>query len=530
MTVGRPGGGFVPKGRSTVPFSLSSSLSKSTMTHSHGAVHAPSSHLGSDAPRWYVGALGFAMAMILLVKNSFGPAAAGWLLILGVVATFTTAHKVFPLAGAGVLTIWGLLLGLTTVQAWEHEIEANVKVLLLIACMVPAIHFFKDLLEASFTAILVKIKKKVNLAFAFYAFGAVSSAFFDALTVAAMVLTALGGMYLTYESVRHAAEMKAAGDIEDIEVRKKLDDFRAFLRQLLMVLLVGTMTGGLSTLVGEPQNYQVGQMWGWGFQDYFVRMLPISAPVLLGGLGVTWLVEGTPVGRIFGYGTDLPVSIRSYLTLQSTEQALRRTPTELLRLKVQAVAGVVLVVALGLQLASIGLLGLMTMIVVSTAMGRVAESRYVPAYHAAMPFFALLLVFFGAVSIIHEQHLFEGLMRWIVSLPEGTRLLAMFVETGVVSSVSDNVFVACAHASNVQKLMTDGALDAAAGDKLAIAIIAGTNIVSIATPNGQAAFLLAICSETAAHLQLRYLRMLWMAFPYTVVLSIIGGFAVSHWI
>jgi NhaB family Na+:H+ antiporter len=245
---------------------------------------------------------------------------------------------------------------------------------------------------------------------------------------------------------------------------------------------------------------------------------------------VTWLVEGTPVGRIFGYGTELPVSIRSYLTLQSTEQALRRTPTELLHLKVQAVAGLLLVVALGLQLASIGLLGLITMIIVSTAMGRVAETRYVPAYHAAMPFFALLLVFFGAVSIIHEQHLFEGLMRWIVSLPEGTRLLAMFVETGMVSSVSDNVFVACAHASNVQKLMTDGTLDAAAGDKLAIAIIAGTNIVSIATPNGQAAFLLAICSETAAHLQLRYVRMLWMAFPYTVVLSIIGGVAVSRWI
>jgi NhaB family Na+:H+ antiporter len=470
------------------------------------------------------------MAAIAIVRFSAGPAAAGWLLILSVVATFTTAHKVFPLAGAGVLTIFGLLLGLTSVHAWEHEIEANVKVLLLIACMVPAIHFFKDLLEASFSALLVKIEKKVNLAVAFYAFGAVSSAFFDALTVGAMVLTALGGLYLTYESVRHAAEMERGDPILDVEARQRLDDFRAFLRQLLMVLLVGTMTGGLSTLVGEPQNYQVGEMWGWGFQDYFVRLVPISAPVLVAGLGVTWLLEGTALGRIFGYGTQLPSSIRSYLSLQAQELALKRTPADRRRLQVQAVAGVLLVAALGLQLASIGLLGLITMVVVSTAMGKVAESRYVPAYHAAMPFFALLLIFFGAVSIIHEQHLFDGLMQWIVSLSEQQRLLAMFLETGIVSSVSDNVFVACAHASNVQKLVEEGLVSAEAGDKLAIAIIAGTNIVSIATPNGQAAFLLAICSETAAHLQLRYTRMLWMAVPYTVILSVVGGFAVSHWI
>lgn len=470
------------------------------------------------------------MVAIAIARFSVAPAAAGWLLILCVIGTFTTAHKVFPLAGAGILTIFGLLLGLTTVHAWEHEIEGNVKVLLLIACMVPAIHFFKDLLEASFTALLVRIEKKVTLAIAFYAFGAVSSAFFDALTVAAMVLTALGGLYLTYESVRHAAEMEAASAAEDIEIRKKLDDFRAFLRQLLMVLLVGTMTGGLSTLVGEPQNYQVGQMWGWGFQDYFVRMVPISLPVFVAGFAVTWLLEGTTLGRVFGYGTQIPPSVRSFLEIHAAEQALRRTSRDRMRLWVQAVAGFLLVAALGLQLASIGLLGLITMVVVSAAMGKVAESRYVPAYHAAMPFFALLLIFFGAVSIIHEQHLFDGLMQWIASLPERERLLAMFFETGIVSAVSDNVFVACAHASNVQKLVAEGAISAEAGDKLAVAVIAGTNVVSIATPNGQAAFLLAICSETAAHLQLRYLRMLWMAVPYTVVLSVVGGFAVSNWI
>jgi NhaB family Na+:H+ antiporter len=82
----------------------------------------------------------------------------------------------------------------------------------------------------------------------------------------------------------------------------------------------------------------------------------------------------------------------------------------------------------------------------------------------------------------------------------------------------------------VLKLRAEGAITPEQTDQLAIAIIAGTNVVSIATPNGQAAFLLAICSDTASNLHLRYFRMLWMAVPYTVVLSLVGAFAVTHWV
>jgi NhaB family Na+:H+ antiporter len=471
------------------------------------------------------------MAVIAVVNYSVGSSAAGWILIGCVVCTFTMAHKVFPLAAAGTLTIFGLFLGLTSVHAWEHEIEGNLKVLLLIACMVPAIHFFRELLEVGFTALLLKFQGKVALSLSFFLFGAVTSAFFDALTVAAMALAALGGMYLTYESVKHAANMAAASDSRERDIHHaELDNFRSFLRQLLMALLVGTMCGGLCTLVGEPQNYQVGEMMKWDFHEYFARMIGVSAPIMLAGILVNLMLEGTQVGTFFGYGTKLPESIRTYLTEYAADQARSRTQADRFRLTVQAVCGISLIVALGLQLASIGLLGLITMIVVSQLTGRIAENRYVPAYHAAMPFFALLLVFFGAVSIIHEQHLFDGLMRWIAALPGKDQLLAMYLETGLVSSASDNVFVAVAHASNVLKLQAEGTITQEQTDKLAIAIIAGTNIVSIATPNGQAAFLLAICSDTASNLHLRYFRMLWMAVPYTVVLTLVGAFAVTHWV
>ena len=56
----------------------------------------------------------------------------------------------------------------------------------------------------------------------------------------------------------------------------------------------------------------------------------------------------------------------------------------------------------------------------------------------------------------------------------------------------------------------------------AIAINAGTNLPSVATPNGQAAFLFLLTSPIAALIKLPYLRMMYMAIPYTIVLTIIG--------
>jgi len=57
---------------------------------------------------------------------------------------------------------------------------------------------------------------------------------------------------------------------------------------------------------------------------------------------------------------------------------------------------------------------------------------------------------------------------------------------------------------------------------LAIAINTGTNLPSVATPNGQAAFLFLLTSSLAPLINLSYAKMVKMALPYTIVLSIIG--------
>jgi NhaB family Na+:H+ antiporter len=63
---------------------------------------------------------------------------------------------------------------------------------------------------------------------------------------------------------------------------------------------------------------------------------------------------------------------------------------------------------------------------------------------------------------------------------------------------------------------------------MAIAINTGTNLPSVATPNGQAAFLFLLTSALAPLIRLSYGRMVWMALPYTVSLSSVGLLAVIY--
>jgi NhaB family Na+:H+ antiporter len=52
-----------------------------------------------------------------------------------------------------------------------------------------------------------------------------------------------------------------------------------------------------------------------------------------------------------------------------------------------------------------------------------------------------------------------------------------------------------------------------------VAINSGTNIPSVATPNGQAAFLFLLTSVVASLIRLSYVRMIVLAFPYFVTMT-----------
>ena len=88
--------------------------------------------------------------------------------------------------------------------------------------------------------------------------------------------------------------------------------------------------------------------------------------------------------------------------------------------------------------------------------------------------------------------------------------------------ISDNVFVATVYIGEVAAAFDQGIIDRAQYEKLAVAINTGTNLPSVATPNGQAAFLFLLTSSLAPLINLSYVKMVKMALPYTIVLGGVG--------
>ena len=97
-----------------------------------------------------------------------------------------------------------------------------------------------------------------------------------------------------------------------------------------------------------------------------------------------------------------------------------------------------------------------------------------------------------------------------------------YVANGVLSAISDNVFVATVYINEVEAAFKAGELTRLQYEKLAIAINTGTNLPSVATPNGQAAFLFLLTSSLAPLINLSYGKMVKMAFPYAIVLGGVG--------
>src|SRR5690606_4385023 len=171
------------------------------------------------------------------------------------------------------------------------------------------------------------------------------------------------------------------------------------------------------------------------------------------------------------------------------------------------------------HIAAVGLIGLMIIVLLTAFNGVIDEHQIGHAFEAALPFTALLVVFFAIVSVIHDQHLFSPIIAAVLEMDEQIQPLMFFIANGVLSAISDNVFVATVYINEVKAVFDAGEISREHFDKLAVAINTGTNLPSVATPNGQAAFLFLLTSALAPLIRLSYGRMVIMALPYTLVLT-----------
>ncbi len=477
-----------------------------------------------NAPNWYKLAILSFLIINPILYYTVGPVVTGWLLIAEFIFTLAMALKCYPLQPGGLLAIEAVFLGLTTPATVYHEVQLGLEVILLLVFMVAGIYFMKDMLLFVFTKILLKIKNKVMLSFMFSFSGALLSAFLDALTVTAVVIAVGMGFYSIYHKVASGKNFDHAHDHgDDNQIaelhRSDLDNFRAFLRSLVMHAAVGTALGGVCTLVGEPQNLLIGSQAGWGFMEFAVRMSPVTVPVLIAGLSTSMLVE---VFGIFGYGAKLPDPVRKIMVDYSDHQDKKRTPQQTASLIAQALVALWLVVGLLFHLAPVGLIGLSVIVLSTVFTGIIEEHRIGHAFEEALPFTALLVVFFAIVAVINDQQLFTPIIEEVLKLDGTHQISAFFLANGLLSAISDNVFVASVYIGEVKRALMNGEISRDQFDLLAVAINTGTNIPSVATPNGQAAFLFLLTSALAPLIRLSYGKMVVMALPFTIVMTLVG--------
>ena len=236
-----------------------------------------------EAPKWYKNLIILFLAsnpLIYIFLINIGSEAGfimGWIILAQFILTLAMALNCYPLQPGGLIAIESVLMGLTSTKNIYHEVALNLKVILLLVFMVAGIYFMKDFLLFIFTKLLVNIKNKRTLSVLFVISAAVLSAFLDALTVTAVLIAVAVGFYYVFQEAK-----KSESDLEE---------FKSFLRNLLMHGAVGTALGGVSTIVGEPQNLLIGSIAGWNFLEFFIQMLPISLPVFIFGLITCYLIE-----------------------------------------------------------------------------------------------------------------------------------------------------------------------------------------------------------------------------------------------
>ena len=161
------------------------------------------------------------------------------------------------------------------------------------------------------------------------------SAFLDALTVTAVLIAVTIGFYrifhiansgLSYSTTDHNIydDSTLSSDGKD-----DIENFKSFLRDLVMHGIVGTALGGVCTIVGEPQNLLIANVAGWEFIEFFLRMAPITFPVFVAGMITCFTVEKL---HIAGFGTHLPLRIKTIIHEYNTYDVNQRT--DILKLEI----------------------------------------------------------------------------------------------------------------------------------------------------------------------------------------------------
>ncbi len=201
-------------------------------------------------PDWYKQAVVGALILNIFVRVAIGPAACAWCVLIEFIGTLAMATHCCthtpgvrvtpalllspalvvclcrcspltlgggcgcdsdPLQPGGLIVMEAYALKLASPHKLEHEVEMNIDILLLVTFMVACIHFLKNLLLWIFTNLMIKVESKVQLSIAILLTSAIMSAFMDALSVAAVLISVCGGVLEIYLKAVGSSEAEGGG-------------------------------------------------------------------------------------------------------------------------------------------------------------------------------------------------------------------------------------------------------------------------------------------------------------------------------
>ena len=166
----------------------------------HTTAEALRKNFLGNSPLWYKQTI---VAFLILnpILVVYDPFIAGWVLVIEFIFTLAMALKCYPLQPGGLLAIEAVVLGLATPEMVFHHTEQNFPVIMLLMFMVACIYFLREMLLFLFTKILLGVRSKVLLSLLFSFSAAFLSAFLDALTVTAVIITVASGFFGVYHKV-----------------------------------------------------------------------------------------------------------------------------------------------------------------------------------------------------------------------------------------------------------------------------------------------------------------------------------------
>lgn len=452
--------------------------------------------------------------IIFFLSNAY---ICAWLLILEFIFVLSMSLQCYPLLSGGLLVIESVVIGIIKTENIKQQLDSNQEIILLLIFTITSINFIKDFLIFIFTKIIFIFNSKSFLGVYFCLISAILSAFLDALTVIAIVITVGEKLY----SIYHEFSIKSNANINCIKEKKKLEDFYVFLRSLMMQSIAGTAIGGVMTMIGEPQNFIIAKFLNWNFFQFFLKMTPITIPVFIFGMIISVFIEHF---KCFGYNSSLPKNIKDdflkeYNIKIKNKYAIYKNK---LKLYIQGLAGLWLIIGLSFHLSEAGLIGLSVIIFTAALCGVTDEHVIGYSFSKSLPFTSLMIVFFSIITVVLDQKLFDPVILYILTNKNNCQLILFYISNGLFSAISDNVFVGSIYINEIKCAYEKKIIDLQQFELLAIITNIGTNIPSIFTPNGQAAFLFLLTSPFAKLIKFSYLRMCIMALPFAMILSVVS--------